>query len=143
MADSVPTPPVAPRLPHERTPHDDTFVDPYEWLRDKESPETVAYLEAENDYVQARTGHLESLRQQIFDEIKGRTQETDLSVPVRIRGHWYYGRTVEGKQYGLSCRRPVRDPESWMPPVTKWKLVPPCMVMGSRGWCVSTNTGTW
>jgi oligopeptidase B len=119
MADSVPTPPVAPRLPHERSHHGDTFVDHYEWLRDKESPETVAYLEAENDYVQARTGHLESLRQQIFDEIKGRTQETDLSVPVRIRDHWYYGRTVEGKQYGLSCRRPVRDPESWMPPATE------------------------
>src|SRR3954447_14578225 len=89
-------PPVARRRPQERTHHGDTFVDDYEWLRDKESPDTLAYLEAENEYTQARTGHLEHLRERIFEEIKGRTQETDLSVPVRIGGFWYYSRTIEG-----------------------------------------------
>src|SRR5687767_8202049 len=114
---SQPVPPAAQRRPVERTHHDDTFVDDYEWLRDKESPDTLAYLEAENAYTQARTSHLEPLRDRIFEEIKSRTQETDLSVPVRLGDFWYYSRTIEGKQYGLSCRRPVTGPEDWVPPV--------------------------
>jgi oligopeptidase B len=109
-------PPVAARVPTERVHHGDTFVDEYEWLRDKESPDTLAYLEAENVYTRARTAHLEPLREQLFAEIKRRTKETDLSVPVRIGSWWYYGRTIEGKQYGLSCRRPVTDPDDWTPP---------------------------
>ena len=72
-------------MPHERTHHGDTFVDEYEWLRDPESPETLAYLEAENAYTEARTAHLDSLREQIFAEIKAHTLETDLSVPYRMR----------------------------------------------------------
>jgi oligopeptidase B len=115
--DSNPVAPTAERRPQERTHHGDTFVDDYEWLRDKESPDTLAYLEAENAYTQARTSHLEPLRERIFEEIKARTQETDLSVPVRIGGFWYYSRTIEGKQYGLSCRRPVDGPDDWVPPV--------------------------
>ncbi len=109
------SPPTADRRPIERTHHGDTFVDDYEWLRDKESPDTLAYLEAENAYTQARTSHLEPLRDQIFEEIRSRTQETDLSVPVRLGDHWYYSRTIEGKQYGLSCRRPVAGPDDWVP----------------------------
>jgi oligopeptidase B len=57
------------------------------------------------------------LRQSIFDEIKARTKETDLSVPVRERDWWYYGRTFEGKQYRVQCRCPVTDPDDWNPPV--------------------------
>ena len=110
------TPPVAPRRPTERIHHGDTFVDDYEWLRDKEAPDTVAYLEAENAYTEQRTAHLEGLREQIFGEIKARTQETDLSVPYRIGSYWYYGRSLEGKQYGISCRCPVAAPDDWTPP---------------------------
>src|SRR3954454_6909794 len=110
------TPPRASVRPVERTHHGDTFVDDYEWLRDKDSPDTIAYLEAENAYTEARTAHLAELREQIFTEIKSRTQETDLSVPSRIGGHWYYSRSVEGKQYGISCRCPVTDPDDWSPP---------------------------
>ncbi|MGH3448381.1 MAG: hypothetical protein ACRDP4_12250, partial [Nocardioidaceae bacterium] len=44
------TPPTAKQVPHERTHHGDTLVDSYEWLRAKDDPETVAYLEAENAY---------------------------------------------------------------------------------------------
>ena len=113
------TPPVAKKVPHERVHHGDTFIDDYEWLRDKESPDTLAYLEAENAWTEARTAHLAGLRETIFGEIKARTQETDLSVPSRIGGHWYYGRSVEGQQYGISCRCPATDtggPEDWKPP---------------------------
>jgi oligopeptidase B len=109
------SPPIADRRPIERTHHGDTFVDDYEWLREKESPDTLAYLEAENAWTQARTSHLEPLRDRIFEEIRSRTQETDLSVPVRLGDHWYYSRTIEGKQYGLSCRRPVAGPDDWVP----------------------------
>ena len=70
----------------------------------------TAHLEAENEYTQAQTAHLADLRQTIFEEIKARTRETDLSVPTRNRGHWYYGRSFEGKEYGASCRVPVDRP---------------------------------
>ncbi|MEH6795772.1 MAG: S9 family peptidase [Rhodococcus sp. (in: high G+C Gram-positive bacteria)] len=110
------TPPVAKKVPHERTHHGDTFIDNYEWLRAKEDPEVIAYLEAENVYTEQQTAGLESLRGKIFDEIKSRTQETDLSVPTRMGQWWYYSRTVEGKSYGLQCRCPVDSPDDWTPP---------------------------
>ena len=108
--------PVARRVPSERVHHGDVVVDDYEWLRDKESPETLAHLEAENAWTEARTAHLAPLREQLFEELRTRTQETDLSVPVRVGGWWYYGRTVEGQQYGASCRCPVADEADWVPP---------------------------
>jgi len=108
-------PPVAEKRPIERTHHDDTFVDDYEWLRDKEGTDTVAYLEAENAYTKGRTAHLEDLREAIFTEIKTRTQETDLSVPSRNGDFWYYRRTLEGKQYPIMCRTKARD-DDWTPP---------------------------
>ena len=111
------TPPVAKRVDARREFHGDVFVDPYEWLRDKSSPEVLAYLEAENDYADQATAQLEPLRQRIFDEIKARTKETDLSVPVRRGGWWYYARSFEGKQYGVQCRCAVTDPTDWDPPV--------------------------
>jgi oligopeptidase B len=110
-------PPVAKKEPTERTHHGDTFVDDYEWLRDKESAETIAYLEAENAYTETATAHLAGLREKLFEEIRSRTKETDLSVPSRIGQFWYYGRSVEGKQYGISCRCPVSGPDDWTPPL--------------------------
>jgi oligopeptidase B len=108
--------PLADRRPVERRHHGDTFVDDFEWLRDKESPDVLAHLETENAFTEDRTAHLSDLREAIFAEIKGRTLETDLSVPTRRREWWYYGRTLEGKQYGLSCRCPAADPDEWLPP---------------------------
>jgi len=109
-------PPVAREVPHERTHHGDTVLDPYEWLRDKASPDVVAHLEAENAYTDARTAHLAGLRELLFTEIKDRTQETDMSVPTRKGRWWYFGRTVEGKEYGIHCRAPVAGDDDWDPP---------------------------
>lgn len=103
------TPPIAERKPIERVHHGDTFLDDYEWLRDREDPAVVGYLQAENAYADARTVALQPLQQQIFDEISGRTKQTDLSVPVRRGGYWYYNRTIEGQQYQLYCRLPATD----------------------------------
>jgi oligopeptidase B len=97
-------PVVTKHLEHERVHHGDRVIDPFEWLRDKNDPEVIAHLEQENAYAEAMTSHLEPLRARIFDEIKSRTQETDLSVPEAYRGWWYYSRTFEGKQYATQCR---------------------------------------
>ncbi|MFH5878575.1 S9 family peptidase [Arthrobacter sp. NA-172] len=116
-------PPVAKKVPVTREHHGDVFVDNYEWLRDKESAEVVEHLKAENAYQEAVTAHQEPLREAIFQEIKGRTQETDLSVPSRKDDWWYYTRSVEGKEYGIHCR--VRAAHSgdavadWTPPAVE------------------------
>jgi oligopeptidase B len=110
-------PPRARRVPSERTHHGDTVVDEYEWLRDKDAPETLAHLEAENAWAEAATAHLAGLREQVFEEIRSHTRETDLSVPSRVGSWWYYGRSHEDKQYGATCRCPVADPADWAPPV--------------------------
>jgi oligopeptidase B len=111
-------PPAVRREPSKRTHHGDTFMDDYAWLADKANPETIAYLEAQNAYTEALTASQEGLRAQIFDEIKARTKETDLTVPARKGGWWYYIRTVEGQQYAVQCRRPVTPGESGPPAAT-------------------------
>ncbi|MFP5282532.1 MAG: S9 family peptidase [Actinomycetes bacterium] len=105
-------PPVADRRPRSRVHHGEEFLDPYEWLRDAENPEVIAYLEAENAWTAAQTRHLGELTEEIFTDIKSRTQETDLTVPT-YRSHpggeafWYYSRTVEGAEYAIYCRAPA------------------------------------
>ncbi|WP_283607887.1 S9 family peptidase [Mycolicibacterium poriferae] len=109
-------PPVAKRVDTRREHHGDVFIDPYEWLRDKSDQEVIDYLDAENAFTEHVTADLAPLRQKIFDEIKARTKETDLSVPTRRGPWWYYGRSFQGKQYGVQCRCPVTDPDDWTPP---------------------------
>lgn len=116
MTDSRPTPPVAARRAHVRTHHGDRFEDPYEWMRAKEDAEVIAHLEAENAYTDARTAHLAPLRETLFQEVKSRVLETDLSVPTRDGDWWYYGRTEEGAQYGIQCRT-AAGVDDWTPPV--------------------------
>ncbi|WP_285032090.1 S9 family peptidase [Mycolicibacterium sp. lyk4-40-TYG-92] len=113
---SMSTPPVAKKVEHRREHHGDVFIDPYEWMRDKNDPEVIALLNAENAYTEEITAPLEPLRQKIFDEIKARTKETDLSVPTRRGEWWYYARSFEGKQYSVHCRCPISDPDDWTPP---------------------------
>lgn len=107
--------PTADRRSTLRTHHGDTFDDPYEWLRAKDSDEVIAHLEAENAHTDAETAHLAGLRERLFQEIKGRVQETDLSVPTRRGDWWYYSRTQEGAQYGIHCRA-AADADDWTPP---------------------------
>jgi len=126
-AGAPPSPPVAPpvarRVPTERRHHGDVVVDGYEWLRAKEDPEVLAHLEAENAYTDARTAALAPLRQRIYDEISARTQETDLSVPVREGDWWYFSRTIEGLQYTRHCRVPAQ-PGDWTPPAIGDEPIP-------------------
>ena len=102
-------PPVAPREPVEHVLHGDRRVDHYAWLRNKENPEVIAYLEAENSYTDAILKPTEAFQEKLYQEMLGRIQQTDLSVPYRLRGYLYFTRTEEGKQYAIHCRR--RDAE--------------------------------
>ncbi len=111
--------PVTERRPLTREHHGDVVVDDYEWLRDDEDPEVLAHLEAQDAWTRAQLAHLALLRERLFTEIKDRTLETDLSVPVRFGGHWYWSRTREGQQYAIHARMPVSDdggPGRWTPP---------------------------
>ena len=101
----VPTPPVARKVPKTITVHGDERVDEYGWLRDKASPETLAYLNAENAYADAVTKPLEGLGKKLYDEMLGRIKQTDINVPYRKDGYFYYSRTVEGKQYPIHARK--------------------------------------
>ena len=112
------TPPIAAKHPITREFHGRSFVDDYEWMRDKESAETLDYLRAENAYTEQETAHLKELTENIFQEVKSRVKETDMSVPSRRGQYWYYGRSVEGKNYGISCRVPVAEgTDPWTAPV--------------------------
>ena len=98
------SPPVAKRIPAERTRHGETVVDDYAWMRNREDPDTLGYLEAENAYTAEVMAPTDTLQEELFAEIKGRIQETDLSVPARKGAWWYYSRTEEGKSYPIACR---------------------------------------
>lgn len=102
--------PIAKKIPTSRTFHGDSYVDNYEWLRDKKSYDVLALLEAENEWTAERTAHLEPLQEEIVREIASRTKEDDTSIPVRRGRWWYVTRTWEGKQYPATYRIPV-DPE--------------------------------
>ena len=99
----IAAPPVAKQVPHTRTFHGREFVDNYEWLREKDSPEVRQHLEAENAWTVQQTAHLKPLQDRLFEEVKARVQETDMSLPVRSGGWWYFSRTEEGKSYGTMC----------------------------------------
>ena len=100
-----PDPPFAKRIPHslERLGH--VRVDEYYWLRDRDNPEVLAYLHAENEYATALRSHTSALERLLFEEIKGRIQPTDLSVPFRLKDYLYYIRYEEGREYALYCRK--------------------------------------
>ena len=83
------TPPAAPQRPHVVSAHDDDRQDPWFWLRERDDPAVLAYLEAENAYTDARLEPLAPFRTGLFDEMKARIKETDMSVPAR-RGPWWY-----------------------------------------------------
>lgn len=119
------TAPIAERRPSKRIHHGDEFTDPYEWLRDKDDPAVIGYLEAENAFTEARTAHLRGLRDEIFGDITARTKQADLSVPSVVThrpgasrqsdsetSYWYYQRTLQDAEYPVFCRAPATDPRA-------------------------------
>ena len=99
------SPPVAKVVPVSTTLFGDTRIDPYAWLRDRNDPDTIKYLEAENAYTKAMMKSTEELQAKLYAEMLGRIKQTDLSVPVKREAYLYYTRTEEGKQYSIYCRK--------------------------------------
>ena len=104
-----PTPPFAPRRPLELTAHGRTRIDDWHWLRDRDDPQVLEYLKAENAYADQVLAPTAGLQETLFQEIRSRIRETDAGPPSASDGWWYYPRTVEGQQYPIMCRRP--DPQ--------------------------------
>jgi oligopeptidase B len=103
----MPTAPRVPQRPYEITRHGDTRVDPYYWLMDRTNEEVLNHLRAENEHLAHELAPLKALEEELFVEIKNRVEETDISVPVRKGGWWYFERTREGLNYPVSVRVPA------------------------------------
>lgn len=97
--------PLAPKKPHTIIQHGQTRVDNYFWLRERDNPQTMEYLRAEDDYLQEMTGHTRPLQAALFDEMKGRIKEDDISAPEKVDDYYYYTRTEQDRQYPLFCRK--------------------------------------
>jgi oligopeptidase B len=111
MTQSTIRPPHARQEPTPTTLHGHTLEDNYRWMRDKASPELVAYLEAENAYTDSVMSPTEQLQATLYAEMLSHIKETDESVPYRSRRWFYYVRTVEGRQYPIHCRRLATGPK--------------------------------
>jgi oligopeptidase B len=96
--------PRAKRIPHRLERPTGPVEDPFHWLRDREDPETIAYLQVENAHADNWFRERAELVEQLFEEIKSRVQETDTSAPVPVDDWWYVVRTEEGKSYPIHCR---------------------------------------
>jgi oligopeptidase B len=98
-------PPVAKKIKKELTIHGDTRIDYYYWLNERDNPEVIDYLKAENEYLKAVMKHTDPLQEKLYNEIIGRIKQTDMSVPYRDQGYYYYTRYEEGKEYPIYCRK--------------------------------------
>lgn len=98
-------PPKAPQRPHALEKHGHVRHDPYYWMRERENPEVLAYIEAENAYTEAVLGHTKHLQETLFEEMKGRLKPDDQSVPYRLDNYYYYSRYASGKEYPIFCRK--------------------------------------
>jgi oligopeptidase B len=106
MTNTTPTPPTARTHRTQTTLHGHTLIDDYAWLREKDSPEVLAYLEAENAYTEAIMAPTAALQTELYDEMLSHIKQTDVSVPSEENNYWYYTRTSEGAQYPVYCRKP-------------------------------------
>jgi oligopeptidase B len=85
--------------------HGDQRIDPYFWLNDRNDPEVIAYLDAENEYREQVMASLKPLEDKLFKEIVGRIKQTDMSVPYKQNGYWYLTQLTEGHEYPVYLRR--------------------------------------
>lgn len=104
MKDTI-QPPIAKKIPHALEKHGHVRNDDYYWLNDRENPEVIAYLNAENDYYKKMTAHTEQLQKDLFEEMKSRIKEDDESVPYFYNGYYYITRYEKGKDYPIYSRK--------------------------------------
>ncbi|TVQ89254.1 MAG: S9 family peptidase [Deltaproteobacteria bacterium] len=106
----MPQPPRAPKRPHLHTEHGVERLDPWHWIKDRDDPETLPLLQAENAWLEEQSAPLAPLRERLYDELLSRIQEDDASPPVVLDGYLYYRRTEQGRPYTLHCRK--RGPDA-------------------------------
>lgn len=99
------TPPQAKKIKKELKIHEDTRIDNYYWMNNRENPEVISYLKAENEYTDAVLKHTEPFQKELYKEIVGRIKKTDESVPYKDNGYFYYSRTEGDAEYPLICRK--------------------------------------
>lgn len=105
----LPQPPVAAKIHVEKNINGGVLVDDYGWLRERTSPKVREYLEAENAYAEAYTAGEKPFAEKLYNETLSHIKQTDVAVPHRRHGYWYYSRTEEGKQYPMLCRKRGRS----------------------------------
>ena len=105
MKDVKAQPPVAKKIPKKLEKFGDVRIDNYYWLRERDNPEVLKYLKAENAYTDKVMAPVKAFREKLFQEIKGRIKEDDSSVPYRLDDYYYYTRYVKGGEYPLYCRK--------------------------------------
>jgi oligopeptidase B len=98
-------PPIAKKIPKDLTIHGDTRIDNYYWMNQRDNPDVINYLKAENAYTEAKLKHTEPLQEKLFNEITGRIKQNDETVPYYKNGYYYYTRYEEGKEYPVYCRK--------------------------------------
>ena len=98
-------PPAAKKIPHELEKHGDVRVDNYFWMKDRDHPEVIAYLNSENDYCDSQMKHTKDFQKDLFEEMKARIKEDDSSVPYKYNGYWYISKFEKGKDYPIYTRK--------------------------------------
>tara|TARA_Y100000385_G_scaffold122491_1_gene127309 strand:- start:13345 stop:15477 length:2133 start_codon:yes stop_codon:yes gene_type:complete len=101
----LPNAPIASQVPKNLTIHEDVRVDEFYWLKERENPEVIDYLNKENDYYNAHTATSKDFQQSLFEEMKSRIKEDDSSVPYKYNGYWYITRFEKGKDYPIYVRK--------------------------------------
>ena len=97
-------PPIAKKIPHNLETHGDIRVDNYFWMKDREHPKVIEYLNAENDYCDSKMEHTKNFQKDLFEEMKARIKEDDSSVPYKYNGYWYITKFEKGKDYPIHSR---------------------------------------
>ena len=105
MGEPEAAPPVAPTREHVHTEHEVERSDPWYWLRERENPEVIAYLEAENEYTDKILGAHADFEARLVEEMKSRIPQDDQSAPIRNGDYFYYQRYEADKEYPIYCRR--------------------------------------
>ena len=95
-------PPIAKKIKKELTINNHTRIDNYYWLRERENPDVLEYLKIENDYTESVMKHIKDFQGKLFDEMVGRIKQTDLSIPYKYNGYYYYTRYEEKKEYPMT-----------------------------------------
>jgi oligopeptidase B len=107
-------PPIAKKIQKTLTAHGNDRIDNYYWMNQREDPEVIAHLEAENAYFDAATADQQALKEELFAEIKGRIKEDDVSVPYNFRGYTYQTKYEIGEQYPRYVRTKIGETEEQM-----------------------------